>query len=108
MLVKWAPGTSIPWADLHLGELSQKQVPRAGTHNCIPYVVLDVYTCPCLQYTYFPLYVCMDIYFQITACLIKPKHAGTELSRFNWDNIMAADALAPYVARTSAAMIFAI
>ena len=63
MLVKWAPGTSIPWADLHLGVLSQKQVPRAGTNNCIPYVVLDVYTCPCLQYTYFPLYLCMDIYF---------------------------------------------
>ena len=30
---------------------------------------------------------------------------GTELSRFKYVNIMAADALAPYVARTSAAMI---
>ena len=30
---------------------------------------------------------------------------GTELSRFNYVNIMAADVLAPYVARTSAAMI---
>ena len=30
---------------------------------------------------------------------------GTKLSRFNWVNIMDADALAPYVARTSAAMI---
>ena len=30
---------------------------------------------------------------------------GTKLSRFNYVNIMAADAMAPYVARTSAAMI---
>ena len=32
----------------------------------------------------------------------------TELSRFNKDKIMAADALAPYVARTSTAMILTI
>ena len=37
--------------------------------------------------------------------IINPERAGTELSRFNYVNIMAADALAPYVARTSAAMI---
>ena len=37
--------------------------------------------------------------------LFNPKRAGTELSRFNYVNIMAADALAPYVAMTSAAMI---
>ena len=36
---------------------------------------------------------------------INPYHAGTELSRFNKVNIMAAGALAPYVAKTSAAMI---
>ena len=36
---------------------------------------------------------------------INPYRAGTELTRFNKVNIMAADALAPYVARTSAAMI---
>ena len=36
---------------------------------------------------------------------IDPYRAGTELTRFNYVNIMAADALAPYVARTSAAMI---
>ena len=42
----------------------------------------------------------------LNACdLINPQGAGTELSRFNIINIMAADALAPYVARTSAAMI---
>ena len=34
-----------------------------------------------------------------------PYRAGTELSRFHYINIMADDALAPYVARTSAAMI---
>ena len=34
-----------------------------------------------------------------------PQGARTELTRFNWVNIMAADALAPCVARTSAAMI---
>ena len=34
-----------------------------------------------------------------------PYRAGTELTRFNYVNIMAADVLAPYVARTSAAMI---
>ena len=34
-----------------------------------------------------------------------PYHAGTELSRFNWDNIIAADAPAPSTARPSAAMI---
>ena len=33
------------------------------------------------------------------------KRAGTELSQFNLVNIMAADALTPYVARTSAAMV---
>ena len=37
--------------------------------------------------------------------LINPYRAGTELTRFNYVNIMAADVLAPYVARTSAAMI---
>ena len=37
-----------------------------------------------------------------------PQHAGTKLSRFNWVNIMAADALAPYVTRTSAAMILTV
>ena len=37
--------------------------------------------------------------------IINPERAGTQLSRFNYVNIMAADALAPYVARTSAAMI---
>ena len=36
---------------------------------------------------------------------VNPYRAGTELTRFNKVNIMAADALAPYVARTSAAMI---
>ena len=36
---------------------------------------------------------------------LNPWRAGTELSRFNKVNIMAADALAPYVARTSEAMI---
>ena len=39
---------------------------------------------------------------------INPWCAGTELSRFSLVNIMAADALAPYVARTSAAMILTI
>ena len=33
------------------------------------------------------------------------KRVGTELSQFDLVNIMAADALAPLVARTSAAMI---
>ena len=36
---------------------------------------------------------------------INPYRAGTELTQFNKVNIMAADALAPYVARTSAALI---
>ena len=36
---------------------------------------------------------------------INPYRAGTELTRFNYVYILAADALAPYVARTSAAMI---
>ena len=36
---------------------------------------------------------------------VNPYRAGTELTRFNYVNIMAADVLAPYVARTSAAMI---
>ena len=39
------------------------------------------------------------------AMLFNPYRAGTELTRFNYVNIMAAGALAPYVARTSAAMI---
>ena len=37
--------------------------------------------------------------------MIKPYRAGTELIRFNIANIMAADALAPCVARASAPMI---
>ena len=37
--------------------------------------------------------------------MINPKRAGTELSRFNKVNIMSADAQAPYVAKTSAAII---
>ena len=41
---------------------------------------------------------------EVKSCL-NPWRAGTELSRFNYVNIMAADVLAPYVARTSAAMI---
>ena len=41
----------------------------------------------------------------LTAARFNPQRAGTELSRFNYVNIMAADALAPYVARTSAAII---
>ena len=36
---------------------------------------------------------------------LNPYSVGTELSQFNYVNIMAADAMAPYVARTSAAMI---
>ena len=42
---------------------------------------------------------------------IKPlpeSRVGNELSRFNKVNVMAAEALAPYVARTSAAMILII
>ena len=39
---------------------------------------------------------------------VNPKRARTGLSRFNQVNIMAADALAPYFARTSAAMILTI
>ena len=47
-------------------------------------------------------------YLQVIGVMfyLNPYRAGTELSRFNWVNIMAADALAPYVARTSAATIF--
>ena len=37
--------------------------------------------------------------------LINPQRVGTELSRLNEVNVMAVDALAPYVARTSAAML---
>ena len=46
-------------------------------------------------------------YFAITIASnrVNPYPAGTELTRFNYVNIMAADALAPYVARTSAAII---
>ena len=40
--------------------------------------------------------------------MINPKRAGTELSQFTYVNVMAADAPAPYVARTSAAMILTI
>ena len=36
---------------------------------------------------------------------INPLRAGTELSRFIYIHIMAADAMDPYVAMTSAAMI---
>ena len=39
---------------------------------------------------------------------LNPERVGTELSRFNLVKIMAADALAPYVARTSAAMILTV
>ena len=45
---------------------------------------------------------------QIVGAVFNPQRAGTESSRFNWVNIMAADALAPYVTRTSAAMILTI
>ena len=37
--------------------------------------------------------------------VVDPQRVGTGLSRFNYVNIIAADALAPYVARTSAAII---
>ena len=37
--------------------------------------------------------------------VVNPQRVGTALSRFNYVNIIAADALAPYVDRTSAAMI---
>ena len=37
-----------------------------------------------------------------------PQHAGTELTRLNLVYIMFADALAPYVARASAAMILTV
>ena len=47
----------------------------------------------------------VDPFLNTDAGWFNPKRAGTELSRFNKVNIMAADALAPYVARTSAAMI---
>ena len=40
--------------------------------------------------------------------IINPQRAGTELSRFNQVNVISADALAPYVARTSAAMTLTI
>ena len=42
-----------------------------------------------------------------TCCLrnFNPLRAGTELSRFNYIDIMATDALAPYVAMTSAAVL---
>ena len=39
---------------------------------------------------------------------LNPLRAGTELTPFNYVNIMVADALTPYVARTSAAMILTI
>ena len=41
-------------------------------------------------------------------CNINPYCAGTELSRLNLVNVMAADALAPYVARASAAMLLTV
>ena len=37
--------------------------------------------------------------------IVNPEREGTKLSRFNWVNIMAADALAPYVAKTSETVI---
>ena len=40
-----------------------------------------------------------------SSMFLNPHRAGTELTRFNKVNIMAAGALAPYVARTSAALI---
>ena len=36
---------------------------------------------------------------------LNPYHAGTELIQFNIVNTMVVDALAPYIARSSAAMI---
>ena len=39
---------------------------------------------------------------------LNPQRAGTELTRFNYVNIMVADALAPCVARTLAAMVLII
>ena len=48
----------------------------------------------------------IEILLQLdTRASINPYRAGTELTRFDKVNIMAADALAPYVARTSAALI---
>ena len=47
----------------------------------------------------------LNFHFSLAASFIYPYRAGTELTRFNYVNIMAADVLAPYVARTSAAMI---
>ena len=45
-----------------------------------------------------------EIPLHLVKCL-NPSRAETELSRFNWVNITAADALAPRVSRTSAAMM---
>ena len=51
----------------------------------------------------------IEIYMKKHCCYrsvrVNPYRAGTELTRFNKVNIMAADALAPYVAWTSAALI---
>ena len=58
----------------------------------------------------FPL-SCERSYIQIAKILelgINPYRAGTELSRINYVNIMAADVLAPFVGRTSAAIILTI
>ena len=41
----------------------------------------------------------------IAVTRLNPYRAGTKLSRFNKVNIIAADALAPYIARTSTAMV---
>ena len=43
--------------------------------------------------------------FSLKKFHFKPQRAGTEISRFNYVNIMAADALAAYLVMTSAAMI---
>ena len=51
------------------------------------------------------MYINLQAYCSQSHAVLNPYRAGTELTRFNYVNIMAADALAPYVARTSAAMI---
>ena len=45
---------------------------------------------------------------ELLADRLNPYRAGTELTRFYLVSIMAADALAPYITRTSAAMILII
>ena len=47
----------------------------------------------------------MDYMDPDVLCPQKGRLGGTELSQFNYVNILAADALAPCVARTPAAMI---